>query len=67
MAKPSALKQRRLTVEKLRQEGVLPGVKAASMKEVLEREAQRPLYGQDKPLGADSLFGDGFKQKELFS
>ena len=33
------------------QEGVLPGVKAASMREVLEAEARRPLFGQSKELG----------------
>lgn len=66
MTKPAILKRRRLVVEKLKQEGVLPGVKAASMREVLEAEARRPLFGQSKELGADSLFGDGFKQGRLF-
>ena len=46
MTKPAILKRRRLVVEKLKQEGVLPGVKAASMREVLEAEARRPLFGQ---------------------
>lgn len=67
MAKGATLKKRRLFVGSLKADGLLPGVAPVTMKEVLEQEARRPLFGQDKPLAADSLFGDGFKQKELFA
>lgn len=67
MSKAATLKKRRLFVAQMGQQGLLPGVKPTTVKEMLEQEARRPLFGQEKPMGADSLFGDGFKQKELFA
>lgn len=64
--KPATLKRRRLLVEKMKQEGLLPGVAKATTRELLESEAKRPLFGQSQPMSPGSLFGDGFKQKELF-
>ena len=66
MAKADTLKRRRLLVEKMRQEGLLPGVAKAGVREVLEAEGNRPLFGQSKPMSPGSLFGDGFNQKEMF-
>lgn len=58
----------RLDYETLRNDvaRALPGVAPASTKEILEREAERPLRGSNAELSHASLFGDGHKQKELF-
>ena len=44
----------------------LPGVSSASLKAILQREAERPLRGGERDLGHDGLFGDGHRQRELF-
>lgn len=44
----------------------LPGIKPATLKELLDQAAAKPLRGGAKELGADGLFGDGMKQGGLF-
>jgi hypothetical protein len=42
------------------------GVAEATVGEILQREADRPLRGLSRELGSDSLFGDAHLQKGLF-
>ena len=44
----------------------LPGVSTAGVKEILAREASRPLRGPAADLEHDSLFGDARLQRGLF-
>lgn len=44
----------------------LAGVEPSTLKQILDREAARPMRGGDAELGYDSLFGDSHKQPSLF-
>ena len=44
----------------------LSAVQQATLAQVLESEAKRPLRGKSADMQHDGLFGDGFKQRELF-
>ena len=43
-----------------------PGVAPATLKDIASREAQRPMRGGNADLQHGGIFGDGFKQRELF-
>ena len=48
-------------------EAHLPGVDAARLRDMLQKEADRPLsVGPNRDLAHASLFGDAHKQRELF-
>ena len=44
----------------------MPVIGRASTRHVLQCEAERALRGGDADLQHDGLFGDGFRQKEMF-
>ena len=44
----------------------LAGVEAVGVRQILDREAARPLRGGDRELDHDSLFGDAHLQTDLF-
>lgn len=44
----------------------LPTIQRERLKDVLQREAARPMRGGAADLQHDGLFGDGRRQKELF-
>lgn len=44
----------------------LPSIEPATVRTVLQAEANRPMQGGRADLQHEGLFGDGHKQKELF-
>lgn len=44
----------------------LPGVEPESVRAILQAEADKPMRGGRADLTHGSLFGDGWKQKQLF-
>ena len=44
----------------------LATIPRAQVIEALRREARAPLRGGDRGLQHDGLFGDGYRQRELF-
>jgi hypothetical protein len=59
-------RRERLEFEVKKQRKNLAGVAPASVREILEREASRPMRGNARELGESSLFGEGFKQQSMF-
>ena len=52
---------------RLAKEANLPTVEAETVAMILRAEAEKPMRGGSNDLQHAGLFGDGWKQKELFT
>ena len=67
MTRRTSAKADRLRYELARDaEASLPGVAAAKARDILQREADRPLRGGSADMQHNGLFGDAHKQLDLF-
>jgi hypothetical protein len=58
-------RRKRLTRILTRQDEPLPGIRPATIREILAYEAEQPMRGGNAELTHTSLFGDSHSQQEL--